>query len=397
VTAEDTAKLQQSLSLTTARELAVRYNPEFVVTVKKLATAESIAEHAGLWQDPSIGADAGKVLIKDPARDWTSGVTVGLSLPINGALSVEKELAKKQKFAEAANLKQQRISLIESLNATWYDWSSVSEKIDLYQNYTQTLSEMVDRSKKLAEAGELESTDVRQLSIGFAEAKNELSAMKVRQKQLHLQLMQLIGASPNAELKFKPELLCCSVDTNSIRLQLVTDNPQLQLQKAMVEAADSAYKLEIRRQYPDLEISTGYVQDLEERSIPIGISLTLPIWNRNKLGVAKSEKERDAAVAELRATLAVVSSQIRQLELQFNLADSYAQTLESEVIPLINKQMEEVIKRLKVGEVETLLITDVMERSLELKSKLIDAKLEVAKTHNSTHALIGYVAIEKEN
>ncbi len=393
---EDKSKLKQSLSLATAREFAVRYNPEFVVSVQKLATAEAVAENSGLWQDPSIGADAGKVLIKDPARDWTSGVNIGLSLPINGALAVEKELANKQKFAEAANLKQQRANLLKSLNTAWYEWSALQKKIGLYQNYTATLSGMLKRAKKLAEVGELESTDVRQLSVRFMESENNISALNIKQQQLYLQILLLIGISPNAKIELSPEPVKPQVELTALRQNLIKNNPKLILRKKELEVADSAYRLEIRRQYPDIELSSGYVQDLEERSIPISISFTLPLWNRNKLGVAKSEKKRDEALSSLKAELAKALFQLKHLELQHQLAREYAQNMDKNVIPLINQQIKEVNSRLQAGEVDILLITDVMERYLEMQEKTINAKLAVSQTTNEIQAMIGFNEIEKE-
>ncbi len=384
------------LSLKKASELALRFNPEFVTAVKELAVAAAVAENAGLWSDPSVGFDASRIL-NDAEKKWTSGGSVGLSLPINGALRLEKKLAEKQKFAEAASLREKRIELLRSLNSVWFQWSALEQKIALYSEYIRTLSDIVEKSETLAVIGELDTTEVRLLSVELAEARSSLERMIKEQKRLRLEVLQLSGVHPDAPCRLMPEMAIRNPKTGSIQDNLLKLNPELQRLQAQVESADYRYRLELRRQYPDLELSAGYDDDLEERSVPLGVSLTLPLWNRNRQGVAESAAARDVAVSGLKAKAALLESKVRLLCLRYSENSEYAATLEKKVMPLIKRQLDEVIARLKVGEAEILLITEVMERSLDVREKLIDARLGVAEAVNAIDSLTGFEILKEEN
>lgn len=384
----DKDSLNGTLSLKKAQEFAQRFNLEFVTTVKKLAVSSAIAENSGYWQDPSVGIDAGRMLTESEKR-WSSGASIGLTIPINGALSLEKKLAEKQKFAEAAVLREKRTELISSLNSAWFEWSSLEQKIALYSNYIKTISDIAERSIKLVDAGELDSTEVSLLALELEETKSSLEKMVNEQKRLRLTVLQLSGIHPDAPCRLMPQQNILANSAKTIK-ELIKLNPTLLRLKAQVDSADYNYRLELRRQYPDIEFSAGYSDDIDERSIPLGISLTIPIWNRNRQAVASSTAERDVAVANFRAGFSELQTKSTFLDLKLKENGTYAESLKSKVLPLVEKQLDEVIARLKVGEAETLLIYEVLERSLEIREKIIDTNLEIAKTINDIESLNGF-------
>ena len=72
------------------------------------------------------------------------------------------------------------------------------------------------------------------------------------------------------------------------------------------EAAQSALQLEIARQYPDIHLGPGYEFDQGDNKWSLGISLSLPIFNRNEGPVAESEARRKEAAAQFAALQAKV-------------------------------------------------------------------------------------------
>lgn len=67
-------------------------------------------------------------------------------------------------------------------------------------------------------------------------------------------------------------------------------------------AAEASLALEIARQYPDLSIGPGYQWDRGEARWQIGISLELPLLNRNEGPIAEAEAARGEAAARFRET-----------------------------------------------------------------------------------------------
>ena len=71
-------------------------------------------------------------------------------------------------------------------------------------------------------------------------------------------------------------------------------------------AADAALRLEIARQYPDVHLGPGYQFEEGHNYFTVGLSISLPIFNRNQGPIAEAAARRRAAAARLLATQAHV-------------------------------------------------------------------------------------------
>lgn len=59
-------------------------------------------------------------------------------------------------------------------------------------------------------------------------------------------------------------------------------------------AAQSALQLEIARQYPDVHLGTGYQWDQGEGKWQLGLTLEIPVLNRNQGPIAEAEARRSS-------------------------------------------------------------------------------------------------------
>ncbi|HEY4044167.1 MAG TPA: TolC family protein, partial [Rhodopila sp.] len=67
---------------------------------------------------------------------------------------------------------------------------------------------------------------------------------------------------------------------------------------ARYEAAEAALRLEVARQYPDLNIGPGYQYNQGQHQFSLGISLPLPILNQNQGPIAAARAARQVAAAD---------------------------------------------------------------------------------------------------
>jgi len=75
-------------------------------------------------------------------------------------------------------------------------------------------------------------------------------------------------------------------------------------------ASQSALQLEIAKQYPDLHFNPGYQYDQGENKWQLGLSIELPVLNRNQGPIAEAEARRDEVAARFLALQAKVISEI---------------------------------------------------------------------------------------
>ncbi len=72
---------------------------------------------------------------------------------------------------------------------------------------------------------------------------------------------------------------------------------------AEYEVAERTFELEIRKQYPDLQIGPGYGLEDGQDQVLMGLSLPLPVLNANRQAIARAEANRSVARASVEAAL----------------------------------------------------------------------------------------------
>ena len=126
-------------------------------------------------------------------------------------------------------------------------------------------------------------------------------------------------------------------------------------------ASETALHLEIAKQYPDVRLSPGYEFDQGANKWRIGLSLELPVLNRNRGPIAEAKAKRDESAARFMALQARVISEIETA------AESFQRVRKShfDFIPAVNesvKQEHAMEAQVRVGAAD---VIDLLNVKLE--------------------------------
>jgi outer membrane protein TolC len=165
-------------------------------------------------------------------------------------------------------------------------------------------------------------------------------------------------------------------------------HPLIRATEADYEAAERQLRLEVRRQYPDLDIGPSYSLEEGFPRLGFGFGLSLPLWNRNRQAIAQANAARDAAKMQAELTVELVLSELAQAEARLDFAGKRREVLSREVIPLVDKQLSESRALLELGEIDVLLLREALTGSLETKLDLLDATLAEATAANELSQMI---------
>ena len=81
-----------------------------------------------------------------------------------------------------------------------------------------------------------------------------------------------------------------------IKRETVLNRLDLRRSLAQYAAAEAALQLEIAKQYPDINIGPGYTYEEKHSFFTLGLSTTIPVFNRNEGPIAEAEAEPPKAV-----------------------------------------------------------------------------------------------------
>jgi len=135
-------------------------------------------------------------------------------------------------------------------------------------------------------------------------------------------------------------------------------------------AADEGLKLEIARQYPDINLGGGYSWEVGENIFQLLPVITLPLMNQNQGPIAEARTKRTQVAAEFTALQESVIAQANGALIRYRGAlDAFAQASSSAVFS--EKRLGAIQRAAELGDIDSLtLATAQLETVLAEQSKL---------------------------
>jgi len=363
------------LTLGEAEAVALVFNRDLRLARLEANVTRAVADFAGLWDDPVAGVDIERIVsgVPDP---WVVAGTVGLTIPISGRLEAEKKRAGAQHAAELQRVAAKEWATRAALRELWIEWSAQMNRLRLATELTERLGKVVTLAERQEKAGVMSRIDARLFRVELAGAEAEIIATRARTRELELQLRDMLGLAPAAPVQLIETLTFAARETGSAGyLQAIEGgNPELAAVRAEYEVAEQSLRLEVRKQYPDLTIGPGYGSDQGDDRVLLGLRLPLPLWNRNRQGVAEATADREVARGRFANTYEHLASRLAIAQTRHDAGRAMREAVEAHVLPLADEQDADVRRIADLGRVDPLLFLQTLKAQYAAKVRLIDAR-----------------------
>lgn len=297
----------KSWDLQTLSLAALYFNPALDLARARLDTAEGAIVTASARPNPTV--------------DLVPGVPAPYLLTQDFLFLIETAGKRGRRVQIARNLDQAaqfdladsawtvvmgvRLALLNDLVAT--------RNLELLQSEEKVRRDQVAILEKIMSAGELTRQDV---DLARMEASKTQVATRAAEGQtaearaalaaaIGLPVAGLDGAElswPNLDTPPAPE----SLSADQVQRDAVLNRLDIRRSLAQYAAAEAAVHSEIAKQYPNFNIGPGYTYEERNSFFTVGISTTLPVFNRNQGPIAEAEGRRKEAASVFVQTQAQV-------------------------------------------------------------------------------------------
>lgn len=285
-----------TLSVAGVRARAAAFSPELNALRLSRATSEAKAEASGWWEDPSLEVDWLRIL-QSPEHPLVWGGSLTFSLPLSGIPGLERRAA--AAYAEAdrwALIAAERAAAGEAavLAVTARELNAAGAAIGRFISSSNYLSACATAAR-LADAGEVERVDAEQLAADAREWTR--TALELAHEQLAAEsaLRRTLLLSPACEIGWARETAPVAFPTNAYAPADFTNAPSVKAAVARLAGGEAELDREIRRQYPELSLGPAYSREEGFNRMGLTAGLTVPLWNRNRVGIAAARGARDEA------------------------------------------------------------------------------------------------------
>lgn len=379
--------LRDGVTAEEAEALALFYNPDLRLARLEAGVALANKRHAGAWRDPVLGFTGEDVLGSGAPFEY--GVTLGVTLPISGRLSVERDRAGAAHRVELRRVEDLEWNTRHAVRVAWAGWSAARERVELLRSSIEDLGEASGIADRLEQAGELARSESRLLRIELAQRRSALGQARVDAQGRHLTLLGLMGLAPGSQIELHPSLTAPPPPGPSDSIGWLTQaNTALAVERAAYRLAEESLRLEVRKQYPDIELGGGYGSEDDDRLL-LGVSLPIGIFNANRGGIARARAERELARARAQTTLERLAEACHAARARYEALRDQEAIYEQEIVPMLEAQTREIRELMSLGEVSTLLLLETVTRSYGARSRLLELRLARQEASIELSRLLG--------
>jgi outer membrane protein, heavy metal efflux system len=382
------------LTLAEAEPVALVFNRELRLARLEANVVRATADHAGSWEDPVLGVDIERV-VSGVAEPWTVLGSVGLTLPVSGRLAAERARAGAEYAAELRRIAAREWATRAALRELWIEWTAQEHRSRMVSRLVDRLRTVAELAGRQEQAGLMSRVDARVFAVELAGAEAERIAAAARARELELRLRDVMGLSPGAPVQLVGSLAYTprQSDPTMWRGMMETGSAELDALREEYEAAEHSLRREVRGQYPDLTASPGYGTDEGERRVLLGLNLPIPLWNRNRAGIAEATAAREAARGRFESAYEALASKLAVAQVRFESGRAAREAVESRLVPLADEQDAEVRRVAELGRVDSLLLLQAIRSQHEAKVRLVDARAAEAVGAIRVDELLGPPAL----
>lgn len=291
--------------------IAVLENPDLKAQRAKIGVTDAQAFAARLLPDPTAQVSFDKRLSgPDPFNGYGGQIGFDLNqLRLRGVTRQSGEASKQQ----------------VRLDLAWAEWQTASQA-RLQAVRVQALGaqvQLADASRASAERlfaatsravgrGDLGGTelDVRRQALLDATAKARTAAQDLATARGELN--RLMGLPPATVVRLAPaEPVIAPPPAEALVTQAIARRLDLAALRAGYESAEAELHKNVLEQFPNLSLTMAYARDTaNNRTLGPQLGFSLPLWNRNRGGIAVANATREQLRAEYEARLFQTRSEI---------------------------------------------------------------------------------------
>lgn len=371
----------KSWDLTHLTLVAFYFHPDLDVARAKWGVAEAGTITAGARPNPTVDV-LGQRSAPGGGHPWTLGFN--LSIPIETAGKRGYRIDQAQHVSEAARwgLAGSAWQVYSRVRASLVGLYAAHERVAPLKEQEALLSEIAGLLDRRLRAGEVSVADVAQARITLQQTRLALSEAQKQETEARIKLAAAIGvpAASLADIEISFDGLGSlsgpdQLPVPEVRREALLNRADILASLAQYDASQSALQLEIARQYPDIRLGPGYKWDQGVNKWSLGLSLALPLLNRNEGPIAEAEARRTQAAADFTALQAKVISDL-DLSLAAFRAVSQKLLTADQLVTEQERRQASLEARFRAGETDRLALAEGAFELLSAKRARLDTLIQ---------------------
>lgn len=291
-------------NLTQIKALASQHNPTLVQAIQLIAGEEGKALQAGLWPNPTLAYVGEQIGINDTAGEFQGGL-IRQRIVTGGKLRLSRDKYKARAKVAKHNLTAQEFRVLNDVELSFYELLGANATVELHEDLLNIAKDHYQTTVELVNIGKKSQADLKMAGVDLQKARLDLFMAQNEQKKRFTSLEAVVGTSlglnPILEGELETGTEGALPDWEFLLAKTLEESPQVLAALDKLRADEISLKREQREPIPDLVLEAGMGRNIVDRQTVYmaGVSLEIPLFDRNQGTIKQAEADLARQVAEV--------------------------------------------------------------------------------------------------
>jgi cobalt-zinc-cadmium efflux system outer membrane protein len=366
------AAFAQSISLPQALSTAMDANPDLAAARQEIGIADGARKQAGLIPNPEISYEA------EDTRRSTSTTTVRLSqtLELGGKRGARVEVATYGQTAAQLELDRRVNGLRADVVQAFYAALRAQTGLDLAK---QSL-ELTERGLRIVDgrvrAGKSSPVEATRAQVQLAEARLQFRRAETEKATAYQELAQITGSAVTVFDRLDSPTLSPGLPPQAEELlSKLDETAEMRQAVVQIDKSDASLGAEKAQRIPNLTVSVGsqYDRSVRERVNVVGLSMPLPLFDRNQGNILSASRRADQArdqrnAVELRLRTETLTS-LNQWTTAMQEVESYDKT----ILPSAQQAVDTATRGFEMGKFGFIEVLDAQRTLIVARGQYLES------------------------
>ncbi len=358
------------LTLEEALRLAQERNPNLAAARNAVEVAEAGRIDARIRPNPAVSFGSEGYPLFEPSRpSFINNQELTLrfdqEIELAGRRRLRTEAAEVGVSAAQATFRDQERRLAFEVRRAYYAVVLAKADLEVARVALDEIDKVISLNRARYQHGEISGGELRRIQVERLRFVDDQFAAELAWRNARSSLLALFNAgdlaaefdvveslnpadSP-APRPQAPPRAATGPDTATLRAQALAARPDLLAAQREVQRADTETRLQRALRTPNVTVGGGYKRDLGVNAVVFGLTVPLPLFNRNLGGVARAEAERRQAANRAAATATGVLLDVQQAINAIDVARARVDYIEREYLKPSRESRDIVLASYRLG------------------------------------------------
>ncbi|MGH8391599.1 MAG: TolC family protein [Pseudomonas sp.] len=381
----------QTLTLESALQTAFANNPDMAAAQWEIDIAQGGRQQAGLIPNPVASWDA-----EDTRRNSrTTTVKLSQTLELGGKRGARIDVATRAQEAAALTLEQRRNGLRAEVIDGYYGALRAQERLDLAQRSVALAERGLVVANGRVTAGKTSPVEATRAQVQLSEIRLEFNRAQMGLTDAYRRLAASTGAaSTDFQAVATQAQAAPALPSPAQLLARLEQTAELRLAELQIVQGEAALGLEKAQRSPDLDVSIGsqYDASVRERVNVVGVSMPIPLFNRNQGNVLAASRRADQArdlrnAAELR-----LRTETRQALDLWQTANTEVRSFNQQILPAAQSAVDSATRGFEMGKFNFLDVLDAQRTLIAARTQYLAATAQATEAWVRIERIYGDLA-----